>query len=93
MVRAEIRASVNIQIYFTILSAIVQGVLGSGRIDAPYALDDGRKWTLSEQIPAYCSLNKKVALRGESDRCEQNVNKHVLAELGAYFGLQMVINA
>ena len=27
----------------TILSAIVQGVLMTGRIDGPYALDDGRK--------------------------------------------------
>ena len=27
---------------FTILSAVVQGVCGSGRIDGPYALDVGR---------------------------------------------------
>ena len=46
---------IYIYIYiFTILSAIVQGVLEAGRIDAPYAHDDGRKWTLSDQMLAYC---------------------------------------
>ena len=64
-----------------------------GRIDAPYALDVGRKSTLSEQLLANCSPNEKVLLGEESDRCEQNVNKHLLAESAAYFGLQMVINA
>ena len=49
---------------FTILSAIVQGVLGPGRIDAPYALDVGRKWTLSEQLLDYYSPNEKVLIGG-----------------------------
>ena len=40
----------------TILSAIVQGVLMTGRIDGPYALNDSRKWTLSEQIYALLLL-------------------------------------
>ena len=29
----------------------------------------------------------------ESDRCEQNINKHLLVKSVAYFGLQKVINA
>ena len=29
----------------------------------------------------------------ETDRCEQNVNKHLLVESKAYLGLQKVINA
>ena len=37
---------------------------------------------------AYCSPIEKLGLRGESDRCKQNVNKHLLDESAAYFGLQ-----
>ena len=32
-------------------------------------------------------------LRGESDSCEQKVNKHLLADSSTYFGLKRVINA
>ena len=64
-----------------------------GRIDGPYALDVRRKRTLSDQILAYCSPIEKLRLGEESDRCEQNINKHLLAESAAYFDLQMVINA
>ena len=60
------------------------------RIDGPYALDVGRNWTLSEQLLAYCSPNEKVLLGEESDRCEQNINKHLLAVI---FGSIKVINA
>ena len=70
-------------LHFTILSAIVQGVLWHGRIDGPYTLDVGRKCTLSEQLLAYCSLNEEVMLGGESDSCKQNVNKQPLAESAA----------
>ena len=76
---------------FTILTAIVQGVLEPGRIDVPYALDAGRKWTLSEQILTYCSPIEKLQLGEESDRCEQNVNKQLLAESAAYFGFKKLI--
>ena len=36
---------------------------------------------------------RETQTREESDRCEQNVNKHLLVESAAYFGLQKVINA
>ena len=36
----------------------------TGCIDGPYALDVRRKWTLSEQLLAYCSLNEKVLMQG-----------------------------
>ena len=39
---------------FPTLSAIVQGVLMTGHIDGPYALDDGGKLTISEQMLPYC---------------------------------------
>ena len=78
---------------FTILSAAVQGVLEPGRIEMPYALNVVRKWTFSKQMLAYYSLIEKLRLGEESDRCEQNVNKHLLVESAAYFGLQKVINA
>ena len=67
-------------------------MVGPVRNDGPYALDVGRKSTLSKQFLAYCSPNEKVLLGEESDT-EQNVNKHMLAESAAYFGLQMVIKA
>ena len=38
---------------------------------------------------AHPSVTKTVV---KSDCCEQNVNKHLLAESAAYFGLKMVIN-
>ena len=49
---------------FTILSAVVLGVLVPMRIDGPYALEVGRKRTLSEQLLVYCSPNEKVPLKG-----------------------------
>ena len=64
-----------------------------GRNDVPYALDVGRKCSLSKQLLAYCSPYEKVLLGEESDRCEQNVNKQLLAESEASFGLKIVINA
>ena len=42
-----------------------------------------RKWTVSEQLFVYCSPNEKVPL-GLSYRCKHNVNKHHLADSGAY---------
>ena len=65
---------------FTILSAVVQGVLKPGSIDGPNAMDVGRKWTLSKQMLAYCLPIEKLRLGEESDRCEQNINKHLLVE-------------
>ena len=47
---------------FTILSAAIQGVIVPGRIEKPYALDVGRKWTLSEQFLAYCSPIMELSL-------------------------------
>ena len=79
----------NLTTSYLLLSAIVQGVLGTGRIEGPYALDDGRKKTLSEQLLAYCSLNEKVG--EESDRCEQNVNKQLLADSAAYFLVSKIL--
>ena len=67
--------------------------LVSGRIDAPYALDVGRKRSLSKLMLSYCSPIVKLRLREESDRCEQNVNKHLLADSAAYFGLKSVTDA
>ena len=78
---------------FTILSSIVQGVLVSGRIEEPYGLDVGRKCSLSMQILTYCSPIEKLRLGEESDRWEQNVNKDLLANSAAYFGLKSVIDA
>ena len=77
----------------SVVSDCVQSRMQAHIYDVPYALDVGRKWTLSKQLLAYCSLIEKLRLGEESDRCEQNVNKHLLAESAAYFGLQMVINA
>ena len=71
---------------FTILSAIVQGVLGTVRIEEPYALDDGRKWSISDQMLTYCAY-VSYRLREESGCCEQKVNKRPLAESDGYFGL------
>ena len=52
---------------FTILPAVFQGILEPGRIERPYALDVGRKWTLSKQMLA-CSPMEKLRLGEESDR-------------------------
>ena len=60
----------------------------TGRIDGPYTLDVGRKRTLSEQLLGYCSPTEKAPLGGESDRCERNVNKDLLAESVTYFGFK-----
>ena len=83
----------NHQFIFSILSSVVQGVLGPGRVVGPYALDIGRKWTLSKQLLAYCSPDEKVLLGEEGDRCEQNIIKHLLAESAVIFGSIKVINA
>ena len=65
----------------------------AGRIERPYTLDVGRKWTFSKQMLAYCSPIEKLRLGEKSGRCDQNVNKHLLVESTAYFGLQKVLNA
>ena len=49
-------------VYLTILSAVIQGVLEPEHIDGPYTLDVGRKWTLSKQILVYCSPNERLPL-------------------------------
>ena len=61
-------AALHALVWFTILSAIVQGELVPGRSDEPYVLDVGRKRTLSKQLLAYCSPNEKEQLRvGEGE--------------------------
>ena len=42
---------------------------------------------------AHLMRKNNSGLGRESDRCKQKVNKHVLAESGAYFSLNMVIHA
>ena len=55
----------------------------AGRIDTCPGCR-GRRVSLSEQLLAYCLPYEAVHLWGKSDRCEQNVNKHLLTESRAY---------
>ena len=65
-----------------------------GVLMGQYALDDraasGHSLTRCTPTAHILCLAR---LWSESDRCKQNVNKHLLAESGAYFGLEMVMNA
>ena len=66
--------------------------VSTGGIDNPYALDVGGG---SGHSPPRCfptaRLMHRLSLRGESDRCEQNIHKHLLAESAAYFGFKKLI--
>ena len=81
-------------ISFTILTAIEAGVLDTGHIEGPYALDDVEEVdTLQADLccpSAHQPVTKTVV---ESDCSEQRVNKQLLAKSAAYFGLKTVRNA
>ena len=66
------------------------GVLVPARIDGP-----GRKEEVDTlQADAHLLLPyRETQTQEESDRCEQNVNTHLLADSAAYFGLKSVIDA
>ena len=79
---------------WTLLSSLPSSrrELASVRIDGPYALDDagGSRHSPSMQLLANCIPYEELSLGEESNRCKQNVNKHLLDESWDYLCLKWI---